>query len=91
MGLVKKKSDDNLKLAQDLIDTRQYNASVHCSYYGCFQFLKCILNHNLKITYSIQNEDRRESHNFILENASIYLDVPIENYTFNFIRFNTKL
>ncbi len=33
-----------MSAAQSLIDDNNYASSVHCSYYGCFQFLKHKLN-----------------------------------------------
>ncbi|MFV0331694.1 MAG: HEPN domain-containing protein [Dysgonomonas sp.] len=89
---MKKKSDTNLKLAQDLINLGEYNASVHCSYYGCFQYLKCILKNNLNLSYSTQNEDRPESHNFLLENLFKKINNPktIKNIREDFIFLKEK-
>lgn len=70
MELMKKKSDENIELAQRLIDRKLFNASVHCSYYGCFQYIKCILKNNFGLTYQIQNEDRIDSHKFIFDKLS---------------------
>lgn len=63
---MKKKSDSNIRLAQDLINKTELNASVHCSYYGCFQFIKCILKNNIGISYETQNKKRDGSHDFII-------------------------
>lgn len=42
MGVLRNKSDANIAAAGLLIkqDENYYAASVHCSYYGCFQYLK---------------------------------------------------
>lgn len=45
MSFLKSKSEFNLDAAKVLIDDYNYYApSVHCSYYGCFQFIKYKLN-----------------------------------------------
>lgn len=45
MSYLKSKSEFNLDAAKVLIDDYDnYAPSVHCSYYGCFQFIKYKLN-----------------------------------------------
>lgn len=57
MSYLKAKSDFNLDAAKVLIDEHSYFApSVHCSYYGCFQFIKSKLN-KIGITYDKMNQD----------------------------------
>lgn len=57
MSHLKSKSEFNLEAAKILIDDHSYYApSVHCSYYGCFQFIKSKLN-GIGITYAKMNSD----------------------------------
>jgi len=66
MSNLKFKSDENLTAAQLLIEHKKYNSSIHCSYYGCFQYMKCMLCHNVNIGYDKQDEKRgRDTHDFI--------------------------
>ena len=56
MSKIKAKSEFNLLAAKVLIDEHDYYApSVHCSYYGCFQFIKYKLN-QLGQTYDIVSQ-----------------------------------
>lgn len=51
MSYLKSKSEFNLQAAQVLIDDHDcFAPSVHCSYYGCFQYIKSKLN-EIGITY----------------------------------------
>lgn len=67
---MKSKSNNSLKAAQKLIDTREdfgYNSSVHCSYYAVFQYMKYVLaNTERCIPYSNQDSQGENSHNHIL-------------------------
>ncbi|KFF17344.1 HEPN domain-containing protein [Flavobacterium hydatis] len=57
MTYLKSKSEFNLAAAKLLIeDYDNYAPSVHCSYYGCFQFIKSKLN-SLGYTYTKVNEE----------------------------------
>lgn len=57
MSYLKSKSEFNLAAAEVLIDEHQcYAPSVHCSYYGCFQYIKSKLN-SIGITYEEMNND----------------------------------
>ena len=57
MGYLKSKSQFNLEAARVLIDEHQYFApSVHCSYYGCFQYIKYKLN-TIGISYQKMDDD----------------------------------
>jgi len=54
---LKSKSEFNLEAAKVLIDEHDnYAPSVHCSYYGCFQFIKSKLN-QIGITYDKVSAD----------------------------------
>ena len=52
---MKTKALDNLASSQLLINNRHYTASVHCSYYAVFQYMKYMLAHtnNRPVSYSI--------------------------------------
>jgi hypothetical protein len=43
------KSRENLDSAQMLIDDSKWNSSVHCSYYGCLQYIK-------QVAYKIKSQ-----------------------------------
>ena len=51
---MKTKALDNLASSQLLINNRHYTASVHCSYYAVFQYMKYMLAHtnNRPVSYS---------------------------------------
>lgn len=46
----------NLASAEILIDNHYFAPSVHCSYYGCFQYIKSKLN-RIGFTYSRMDQD----------------------------------
>ena len=51
MSHLKEKSKFNLDAAEELITKSLHAPSVHCSYYGCFQFLKYTLKNYRNLTY----------------------------------------
>ena len=51
MSKLREKSKFNLDAAEVLIGESLYAPSVHCSYYSCFQRIKCILPEYYGITY----------------------------------------
>ncbi len=60
---LKSKSEFNISAAEELIDRHSYYASsVHCSYYGCFQYIKHKLN-NLGHSYADVDKAIQESKN----------------------------
>lgn len=61
------KSKENLEIAQTLINKRLYNASVHCTYYGCFQYIKYVLNMKNILLYDEQNKNRPDSHIHLMQ------------------------
>ena len=69
MTYIKSKSEFNLAAAKVLIEEHEYYApSVHCSYYGCFQFIRYKLN-SLGYTYDIidkeiASNERLHSHKY---------------------------
>lgn len=60
MSYLKAKSEFNIDAAKLLIDDDKFAPSVHCSYYGCFQYIKHKLN-KIGITYEQIEEDIRIS------------------------------
>lgn len=57
MPNIKLKSIEYMEAAQELINKRIYNASVHCSYYSRLMQMKYILaHHKSPIDYNTQNE-----------------------------------
>lgn len=68
---MKKKSQQSLEAAQNLIDLRKsfgYNSSIHCSYYAVLQYMKYMLAHTNKmpLSYAQQDSSNQSSHEFIL-------------------------
>ena len=51
MSKLKQKSELNYHAAELLIDNTYFAASVHCSYYSCFQLFKYAIKHILGIDY----------------------------------------
>jgi hypothetical protein len=60
LGHLKSKSEFNVASAEVLIDEDYYAPSVHCSYYGVFQYISSKLN-SLGKTYEEVSNDIRES------------------------------
>lgn len=50
------KSKFNIDAAEELINKSLHAPSVHCSYYGCFQFLKYTLKNYKNLTYDYIEE-----------------------------------
>ena len=65
---MKTKALDNSASSQLLINNRHYTASVHCSYYAVFQYMKYMLAHtnNRPVSYSDQIQEGADSHENIL-------------------------
>ena len=72
MPNIKLKSIEYMEAAQELINKRIYNASVHCSYYSRLMQMKYILAHHKRpIDYNTQNEKREKgSHEYIITEIS---------------------
>lgn len=66
---MKKKACSSLESAQILINNKQSNASIHCSYYAVFQYMKYMLAHTQKNAISYENQDKPgdDSHEYIIE------------------------
>ena len=69
---MKDKSCNNLVAAQRIIDAQDESfcfASIHCSYYAVFQYMKYILDHLTKCPYTYEQQNSNEksgSHERIL-------------------------
>lgn len=76
MSYLKEKSEFNIESAKELIEKSYYASSVHCSYYGCFQYLKHILKNYRNTTYEIIESDCFNyklggTHGYIIDNVLI--------------------
>lgn len=69
---LKAKSEDNVSSAKELIDLKYYGPSVHCSYYGSFQYMKFALRKYNNTTYEQIETDclgfRSGTHGYISDN-----------------------
>ena len=95
MSYLKQKSTFNISSAKELIQLSYYAPSVHCSYYGCFQFMKYTLNNYNETTYlEIENQClnySRGSHGYIIDNTlSILKDKIKDNREFANIKRKLK-
>ena len=81
MSYLKEKSGFNIDSAQELIDKNYYAPSVHCSYYGCFQYMKYALKKQNNWTYEfIENECLSNgTHSFVINNILSNLRSKIGN------------
>lgn len=96
------KARNNIKAAQRIIDANDASicfASIHCSYYAVFQYMKYILA-NLKVRpYTYEQQDSNEksaSHERILLEIQNRLDMKREDesnfkYSFNFLKKQRQL
>jgi len=63
LSTVKDKSGFNIEAAELLIQEDLYCSSIHCSYYGCFQYIMFTLKSHLNITYEqLKNSTSGDSH-----------------------------
>jgi hypothetical protein len=95
MSNLKIKSDQNLNAAQLLVNNNNNdycNASIHCSYYGCFQFMKSILCNNINITYDIQDNNDKSSHDYIFKTLVDKINSPKikKQFRVNFMSLKAK-
>jgi hypothetical protein len=67
---LKEKSINNIESADLLVKKGYFDASVHCSYYGCLQLIKLVLNVQGRIGFDTQ---RQESHDAREGSHSYYL------------------
>lgn len=74
MSKLREKSKFNLDAAEILIKENLHAPSVHCSYYSCFQRIKCIFPEYFNITYSqidtnVANQQTSE-HSYLIRHLS---------------------
>jgi hypothetical protein len=82
---MKSKALGSLRAAQLLINSKeeQYcTASIHCSYYAVFQYMKYMLAHTDKnpISYTLQSDKTKgkDSHEYIIEQIKLRIPKPYE-------------
>ena len=96
------KARNNLKAAQRIIDANDASicfASIHCSYYAVFQYMKYILAHLKVRPYTYEQQDSNEksaSHERILSEIQNRLEMKREDesdfkYSFNFLKKQRQL
>lgn len=81
-----KKSDENIKAAEKLIQQKMPNTSIHCSYYACYQILKYILFTQYNFTdeklraklYEIQKAYINNNNNDKLDSHKAFVDCCLE-------------
>jgi hypothetical protein len=89
MSYLKEKSRFNMDAAQYLQKQSLYAPSVHCSYYGCLQFLKHIVNTKAGISYDAQEDERnrlgQKTNVYLINKVKMMISVidPKESRTFN--------
>lgn len=73
----------NIDSAQELIKMNYYAPSVHCSYYGCFQFMKYTLKNYNQTTYKYIEQECLNSpsgtHGYIINNTLSILKSKIKD------------
>lgn len=88
------KSNFNIDAAEKLIIDSLHAPSVHCSYYGCFQFLKHTLKNYKKITYEfIEDECKAYSggtHGYIIDKCLNEFRSKVDFNTFKEVKRNIK-
>lgn len=74
LGHLKAKSELNFKAAKKLIENELYAPSVHCSYYGAFQFSTSSLANYMDYSYSDLNYEircsKKGSHDYIIQEVT---------------------
>ena len=65
MSKIFQKSEFNKMAADILFKENLYAPSIHCSYYGCFQLIKYILNKYFGIAYDDIGTDVASSHVYL--------------------------
>jgi len=74
MSKLREKSKFNLDAAEVLITKNLYAPSVHCSYYSCFQRIKCIFPEYFNLTYnqidSTVASIKTSEHNYLIHYLS---------------------
>ena len=80
---MKYKSEENFKAANLLITNNMYAASIHCSYYSCFQLSKYLLKALYDIDYATQESESsgKDSHYYLINEISNKID-PISHIAY---------
>ena len=85
MSYLKEKSGFNIDSAKELIALSYYAPSVHCAYYGSFQFMKFTLKKCKNTTYEQIEIDCQAypggTHGYIIDNILSELRSKIRNTT----------
>lgn len=83
MSFIKEKSGFNVDSAKELIKLSYFAPSVHCSYYGSFQYMKYALRKCKNTTYEqIELNSlnyRSGSHSYVIDNILIELRDKIKD------------
>jgi hypothetical protein len=96
MDFIKDKSEFNIEAARELIKLSIYAPSVHCAYYGCFQYMKFMIKERKNITYEKIESDCNiyngggGTHGYIIDNILIELRIKIKN-TEEYINIKRKI
>lgn len=96
------KAKNNLSAAQRIIDANDASicfASIHCSYYAVFQYMKHILAHLISRPYTYEQQNSNEksgSHERILLEIKNRLALKLEDerdflFSFNLLRRQRKM
>lgn len=80
---MKAKSVENIKAANLLIEHDMFAASIHCSYYSCFQLSKYSLSTYYNIDYTKQDIESKgkDAHAFVINELADKLDI-IRHFAF---------
>lgn len=88
---LRQKSQENIASADLLVNKGYFNASVHCSYYGCLQLMKLVINNVGHIDFDTQHSESNNSihggsHKYYLKTfkdiaIKVHLKSDIETYT----------
>lgn len=85
MSYLEQKSNFNIDSAKELISLSYYAPSVHCSYYGCFQFMKYSLKNYNGTSYQEIEQNclsyPRGTHGYIIDNILTILKNKIRDTT----------
>ena len=80
---MKHKAIGNLDVAQQLINKKEprfFTASIHCSYYAVFQYMKYMLAHTEvnPISYSLQKDysQSQSSHDYLIDQIKQRINKP---------------
>ena len=83
MSFLREKSEQNVSSAKELIELKYYGSSVHCSYYGSFQYMKFALRKFKNVTYEKIEADclgyRSGTHGYVYDNILLALRSKIKD------------